>query len=84
MPMPAEPPRRGRPGSEPERTVQPSRFSWFTVIAGICIAASGAYFLAIGHNWTWFSVVQVGVGIWMVVDGGLHLLRRWRLLGGNG
>ncbi|GAA1183775.1 hypothetical protein [Nesterenkonia xinjiangensis] len=84
--MPADPSRR--PGSEPDpgpaRSVQTSRLSWFTLIAGFCIAATGAYFLWIGHDWTWFSVLQVAVGIWMIGDGGRHLLRRRRLLGRDG
>ena len=84
MPMPADPSRRGRSGSDPERSVQSSRFSWITLIAGVCIGATGLYFLSIGHDWTWFSVLQVAVGAWMVGDGGYHLLRRRHLLGGNG
>ncbi|MDS2172956.1 hypothetical protein Q7C18_09625 [Nesterenkonia sp. CL21] len=78
--MPADPSRR-RSGQPPERTVQTSRLSWFTVIAGFCIAATGAYFLWIGHSATWLSVVQIAIGIWMLYDGGHHLLRRRRLLG---
>ncbi|GAB3193859.1 hypothetical protein [Nesterenkonia suensis] len=81
--MPADPSRR-RSAREPDRTVQTSRLSWFTLIAGGCIAATGAYFLWIGHSATWLSVLQVGVGVWMIGDGGHHLLRRRRLLGGDG
>lgn len=85
--MPADPSRH-RSGSEPDpgpaRTVQTSRLSWFTLIAGFCIAATGLYFLWMAHGWIWLSVVQIAVGIWMVGDGTHHLLRRRRLLGRDG
>lgn len=58
-----------------EITVQPRRASWLTLLAGLLIAATGIYFLWFDIGWAWVSVVQLGVGGWMVADGAGHLRR---------
>lgn len=64
-----------------EIVVQPRRFSWATVIAGLCIALTGGLLWDVGGWPSWLSILQVVIGLGIVADGARHLLRRRRLLG---
>lgn len=80
MPHPRAP-RASDEGPAHDVVVQPRRASWGTVLAGLCIALTGALLIDPDGWPTWISIVQILVGAAIAADGVRHLIRRRRVLG---
>ncbi|WP_010525095.1 hypothetical protein [Nesterenkonia sp. F] len=74
-------PRSSDEGPAPDVVVQPRRASWGTVVAGVCIALTGALLIDPDGWPLWISIIQIIIGAAIAADGARHLIRRRRLLG---